>query len=150
MKELWYRQPAKAWEEALPLGNGRIGAMVFGGAYAACAGVIPLMYNTTGAVRSLATDLMRIGALMMPLVAFLHGTYFTLRSGGKTGITFLFDSGFQLGLAAPVACLLTRFTGIGILPLYFICQALDIVKCVLGYVLLKKGVWIRRIVGEEE
>ncbi|MBP5281489.1 MAG: glycoside hydrolase family 95 protein [Lachnospiraceae bacterium] len=30
MKELWYRQPAKAWEEALPLGNGRIGAMVFG------------------------------------------------------------------------------------------------------------------------
>ena len=30
MKELWYRQPAKVWEEALPLGNGRLGAMVFG------------------------------------------------------------------------------------------------------------------------
>ncbi len=28
---LWYRQPAKRWLEALPLGNGRIGAMVFGG-----------------------------------------------------------------------------------------------------------------------
>jgi alpha-L-fucosidase 2 len=28
---LWYRQPAKAWEEALPAGNGRLGAMVFGG-----------------------------------------------------------------------------------------------------------------------
>ena len=28
---LWYRQPAKLWEEALPLGNGQIGAMVFGG-----------------------------------------------------------------------------------------------------------------------
>ena len=28
---LWYRQPAKAWTEALPLGNGRLGAMVFGG-----------------------------------------------------------------------------------------------------------------------
>jgi alpha-L-fucosidase 2 len=28
---LWYRQPAKRWEEALPIGNGRIGAMVFGG-----------------------------------------------------------------------------------------------------------------------
>ena len=28
---LWYRQPAKLWEEALPLGNGHIGAMVFGG-----------------------------------------------------------------------------------------------------------------------
>ena len=28
---LWYTQPAAAWEEALPLGNGRTGAMVFGG-----------------------------------------------------------------------------------------------------------------------
>ncbi len=28
---LWYRQPAEAWTEALPLGNGRLGAMVFGG-----------------------------------------------------------------------------------------------------------------------
>jgi alpha-L-fucosidase 2 len=27
---LWYRQPANKWEEALPVGNGRIGAMVFG------------------------------------------------------------------------------------------------------------------------
>ena len=31
MSKLWYRQPAKEWEEALPLGNGRLGAMVFGG-----------------------------------------------------------------------------------------------------------------------
>src|ERR1051325_1597577 len=28
---LWYRQPAKQWVEALPIGNGRLGAMVFGG-----------------------------------------------------------------------------------------------------------------------
>jgi alpha-L-fucosidase 2 len=29
--ELWYRQPAQQWVEALPVGNGRLGAMVFGG-----------------------------------------------------------------------------------------------------------------------
>jgi alpha-L-fucosidase 2 len=29
--ELWYRQPARTWVEALPVGDGRIGAMVFGG-----------------------------------------------------------------------------------------------------------------------
>ncbi|MFG1736026.1 hypothetical protein PAEVO_63970 [Paenibacillus sp. GM2FR] len=28
---MWYREPAAKWEEALPLGNGRLGAMVFGG-----------------------------------------------------------------------------------------------------------------------
>ncbi len=30
INQLWYRQPAKKWVEALPLGNGRLGAMVFG------------------------------------------------------------------------------------------------------------------------
>lgn len=28
---LWYKQPAKNWNEALPIGNGRLGAMIFGG-----------------------------------------------------------------------------------------------------------------------
>ena len=28
---LWYRQPAESWTEALPVGNGRLGAMIFGG-----------------------------------------------------------------------------------------------------------------------
>src|SRR5215813_4896390 len=28
---LWYRQPAARWVEALPVGNGRLGGMVFGG-----------------------------------------------------------------------------------------------------------------------
>ena len=28
---LWYQQPAEAWTDALPIGNGRLGAMVFGG-----------------------------------------------------------------------------------------------------------------------
>ncbi|HEX2100385.1 MAG TPA: glycoside hydrolase family 95 protein, partial [Candidatus Synoicihabitans sp.] len=29
--QLWYRQPAQHWTEALPIGNGRLGAMIFGG-----------------------------------------------------------------------------------------------------------------------
>src|SRR5215211_3486908 len=28
---LWYRRPAEQWVEALPIGNGRLGAMIFGG-----------------------------------------------------------------------------------------------------------------------
>lgn len=33
MSRLWYKDEAKTWEEALPLGNGRLGAMVYGGVY---------------------------------------------------------------------------------------------------------------------
>ena len=31
MLTLWYEKPAEKWVEALPVGNGRLGAMVFGG-----------------------------------------------------------------------------------------------------------------------
>jgi alpha-L-fucosidase 2 len=31
---LWFRTPAAVWDHALPVGNGRLGAMVFGGANA--------------------------------------------------------------------------------------------------------------------
>ena len=31
MSRLWYTAPASVWEEALPLGNGRLGGMVYGG-----------------------------------------------------------------------------------------------------------------------
>ena len=31
--KLWYTAPAKDWNEALPIGNGRLGAMIFGGVY---------------------------------------------------------------------------------------------------------------------
>ena len=29
---LWYKHPAQTWADGLPVGNGRLGAMVFGGA----------------------------------------------------------------------------------------------------------------------
>ncbi len=31
MNRLWYEEPATKWEEALPIGNGKLGAMIFGG-----------------------------------------------------------------------------------------------------------------------
>ena len=83
----------------------------------------------------------------MPLAAFMHASYFTLRSGGKTIVTFLFDSVFLWCVSLPVAYVLSRFTGLPIIPLYLCCQLLDIIKCVIGFILVKKGVWLNNIVG---
>ena len=54
--------------------------------------LFPRMYNTTDEVRGIATSLLIIVACYAPVQTFLHTTYFTLRSGGKTVITFIFDS----------------------------------------------------------
>lgn len=123
-------------------------SVIISAIYAVCAEFIPNAYNTTNDVRLLATRLMQITALAMPIDALAHSTYFTLRSGGKAFVTFLFDSGFMWFISVPTALLLSNFTSIPILELYAICQLINIIKCVIGIVLVKKGIWIRNIIKE--
>lgn len=108
---------------------------------------IPNIYNTEPHVRQIATQLIYVVAVMMPAYSFSHCCYFTLRSGGKTIITFLFDSVFTWCVNVPAAWLLAYKTGLGIVPLYFGVQALEMVKVVVGFVLVKKGMWIHNIVA---
>lgn len=119
--------------------------VLFGGFMALGSGVFPNIYNTTDTVRALAQDLILISALVMPFQSFANATYFTLRSGGKTFITFLFDSGFMWICSIPLAFCLSRFTALPILPLFAICQMPDVLKCVLGSWMLKKGSWIHTL-----
>ena len=119
--------------------------VLFGGLMALGSGVFPNIYNTTDTVRALAQDLILISALIMPFQSFANATYFTLRSGGKTFITFLFDSGFMWICSIPLAFCLSRFTALPILPLFAICQLPDVLKCVLGSWMLKKGSWIHTL-----
>lgn len=109
--------------------------------------VFPLIYNTSDDVRALATRFIIIGACLMPVQAFLHAAYFTLRSGGKTVITFFFDSGFMWACSIPIAFFLSRYSGLPILATYILCQSLDLIKCVIGFILVKKGVWLQNIVA---
>lgn len=108
--------------------------------------LFPMMYNTTDHVKELATAFMRTAAICMPLAGFVHSTYFTLRSGGKTIVTFFFDCVFVWLVAIPVAYGLSRFTDMPIVPLYFLCQSTDIIKCIIGFIMLKKGIWINNLV----
>lgn len=118
----------------------------FGLAMAAVSGVFPLIYKTDSSVRSLATALICINAFIMPFDAYANASYFTLRSGGKTLSTLLFDSCFMWVVSVPIAFTLSRFTNIHILPLYAICQGAEILKCVIGYIMLKSGSWINNMV----
>ena len=122
-------------------------SVLVGIVYFVCAEFIPHIYNTTAEIKQLATSLMQICALAMPLDAFANASYFTLRSGGKTFVTVLFDSCFAWVISVPVAFLLSRYTQMPILILYAICQFLNIIKDIIGYILVKKGIWIKNIVA---
>lgn len=110
--------------------------------------LFPMLYNTTVQVKELATWFLRIAALCMPLAAFMHASYFTLRSGGKTIVTFLFDSVYMWCVSIPLAFVLSRYTEMYIVLLFLSVQLIDIVKCVIGFILVKKGVWLQNIVDK--
>ena len=111
-----------------------------------CAPLIPQIYNTEESIRLLSTELIRAVALCMPLFGFANCAYFTLRSGGKTFITFLFDSCFTCGITVPVAYVLAHYTAMPIVLIFLAANGLDLIKCVIGFVLLKKGIWVKNIV----
>ena len=122
-----------------------LSCLLFGGLMAGISGVFPHLYNTTETVRALATRLILISALFLPFNAYTNAAYFTLRSGGQTLVTFLFDSCFVWAFCVPLAFVLSRFTAIPILPLYFICCATDLIKCAIGAFMIKQGKWIQNL-----
>lgn len=123
--------------------------LLFGGTMAALAGVFPRIYNTEAEIRALASSFILIDAALMPVYAYANAAYFTLRSGGRTLITFLFDSVFSCLVTAPVAYILSRFTTLPVTWLFLCCQSLELIKCVVGWRMIRSGIWIQNIVKED-
>lgn len=108
--------------------------------------VFPKFYDTTPQVRNYARWFITITALFFPIQGFLNALYFTLRSGGKTLITFLFDSVYSWVIPIPIAIILCKFSALSIFPILAIVLSADIIKVIVGYILIKKGVWISNLV----
>ncbi len=122
----------------------------------ACVGIImallapllPQLYNTSDTVKKMASDMLWISAAMMPSHAFTNTCYFTLRSGGKTVITFIFDSAFVWVVCIPTAFILSRYTAMPILPMFAIVQSLELIKCCVGYAFVKRKKWVNNLVTD--
>lgn len=110
--------------------------------------VFPRFYQTEKEVKQIAKSLIMVAGIFMPVYAFEHATYFTIRSGGRTFITFLFDSIFACCVNMPVIYVMCHNTDMPIVPLYAVCQTIEFIKCTVGGILVKKGVWLRNIVNQ--
>lgn len=123
-------------------------SIVMGALLATIAPVFPLIYNTTDSVRDTATYTIYVMACVMPMQSLAHSAYFTIRSGGNVLITMLFDSVFVWVVAFPMAYLLSQFTSIDFTVLYLLCQGAEVIKVVIGAVMLSKVEWARQIVSD--
>ena len=108
--------------------------------------VFPHFYNTTDEIRELATKFIWAVAAATPFISLSNSEYFILRSGGKTIITFLFDSCFVCLVNVPVAICLTKFTAIHIVGIFFLVNMLECIKALIGFIMVKKDIWLNTIV----
>ncbi len=112
---------------------------------AALSGVFPMLFQTSTEVQKLAQGLILISAVTMPLQAYIFPVYFTLRAGGKTIITSLFDCGAIWVLMLPIAFVCSRYTALHILVIYALCNGMDLIKCSVGFYFIKRGDWIQNL-----
>ncbi len=123
--------------------------ILLGSALALCAGFIPNIYNTSDEVRRLATLFMRTSAMCMVFNAISHCCYFTIRSGGKTFITLLFDSVFTWAICVPYTYIMVHYAGLGIELLYPLCYLTEVLKCTIGILIVRSGHWAKNIIEDK-
>ena len=111
--------------------------------------LMPRIYNTTEIVKSMAASFIVINAVMMPVNAFNHGCYYTLRSGGRAWITILYDSIYIWIITVPLTRILVKYTALPVVTVYGISYYIDIIKVIAGYFLLRGKSWVNNLVGEK-
>ncbi len=108
--------------------------------------LFPRLYNTSTDIRTLATSFLQVSAAFMLASCFSNCAYFTLRSGGKTFVTLLFDSAYTWVVVIPVAFCLSRFTSLPVVTVYAMVQMTEVLKAVIGFVMVRSNVWIAKLV----
>ena len=111
--------------------------------------LVPRLYNVGEEVRELTRQMLVVAGLSLPLHSFAHVTYFTIRSGGRTVITFFFDAVYTWCVTVLLAFLLTRYTDLSIIQIYFCVQFIDIIKLILGLLMLRSDFWARNVVRDD-
>jgi len=122
--------------------------VLIGGAMILTAHLVPRLYNVGPDVRDLTRQLLIIAGLSLPIHSFAHVTYFTIRSGGRTVITFFFDALYTWAVTVVLAWCLTRYTALPIVQVYFCVQFVDIVKVLIGLLMLRSDFWARNVVSD--
>ena len=106
----------------------------------------PMIFTeATANQKAIATWLIVINGILMPFYSFTHASYFIIRSGGKTFITMIFDSGFVWLLSVPFAFILSHYTGMPLIWMVAAVQSLELIKCITGGLFVKSGIWAKNI-----
>lgn len=110
--------------------------------------LFPNLYNTQNSVKQLATIFILCYAVYLPFNALTNCFYFALRSGGKTYLTFIFDTVFIFLISIPFTYFLAKHTDFSVIVVYATSLSVEVFKAILGYILIKKSKWAQNLVKD--
>ena len=113
----------------------------------ALSGVIPMIYNVEQNVRDMTSGMLIAAGCTIWMDALAHSSYFTIRSGGRTVITFLLDSVFTLVVVVPLSYVLCNWTDMNVCLVYGLVEAANILKFCIALPILISGSWAHNVIS---
>jgi putative MATE family efflux protein len=120
-------------------------ALFFGTLMMASSFFVPSWYRVSDESKLVATNLLRIMAVMFWIYMHNGQSFFILRAGGDTRSTLLMDSGFMWAVNLPVVGLMAYLTNYNVFVLYLAGQSTDLLKYWLARRLIRKEGWVQNL-----
>lgn len=141
----------KAWDDNKKLNQLGIYLSLFTGLILiATSFVLPNIFKEISIdQKSLATKLIIIYGALLVANCLSINFYYTLKAGGRTIETLILDTGFMILVYVPVSWILAKNTDLHIIYIFLIVRLLDILKALLGYILIRKKKWLTNLTIEK-
>ena len=107
--------------------------------------IVSLYTGVSLNARELAAVLIRFNAFFILLSGVNTNLFFLLRAGGRSGLVFFFDSVYGWIISIPALILINNFTSIDFKTLYMVIYSLDIIKCIIGFILVYSKKWCKNL-----
>ena len=107
--------------------------------------IVSLYTGVSLNARELAAVLIRFNAFFILLSGVNTNLFFLLRAGGRSGLVFFFDSVYGWIISIPALILINNFTSVDFKTLYMVIYSLDIIKCIIGFILVYSKKWCKNL-----
>lgn len=109
--------------------------------------IVSLYKGVSLSAQDLASVLIKFSGLSLLINGINTTLFFLLRSGGKSGVVFFFDSVYGWIIMLPFAFVLVNFTSLSLMVVYMLVYSIDIIKIVIGSILILKRKWYKNLVA---
>ncbi len=107
--------------------------------------LIPNIFNLGEEVNQTIVEIIRIKSVLIWVFVINVCVFFTLRAGGDMLSTLILDCGVLWGMTVVAALLLSNFTTLPLTTVYFIVEAIEIIKLILAIYFFRRGRWAKNL-----